>query len=219
LVAALASSLVACQKKKEGNGVVSLTFPARSFSVSGKASQSVGAMSLDFAKVCYLASVTGGSAGDGTIRGCSVPLGITDDRSTSFMAPGSSVELKVNKGAGYTLRIFAYLRDSSTDACPSIGSAFSTSNFSRLYEVAKQKFDMDSDDVTLNVSVTDTSTTLASQYSLPATCTASAAPVGAPILISPNGSKISLSVVEGDGVVRSSSPGNYKLTLVKDGSR
>ncbi len=190
---------------------MSLTFPAANRS-SGK----VGAMSVDFAKVCYLANVTGGIINGTKKSACDVPFGIH----TAFQAPGSASTLTVPRGTGYNLEIFAYSRSSASEACPTLTDESLTGiNLLKLSLVGKTNFNVDAAEVSVTVNVTDPGATVASQFSMPAVCIASFQESGGPILVSTGGLRFYRAVDSSDGVKRVSTTNGFRMVLGKDGSR
>ncbi len=203
--------LVSCQKKNEGSGVVSLTFPA-----ANRSSSKVGALAVDFAKVCYLANVTGGIVAGTKKSECDIPFGIH----TAFQAPESAATLTIPRGTGYSLEIFAYSRTSASEACPTLtGDSLTGINLFKLSLVGKTNFNVDAAEVSVTVNVTDPGATVASQFTMPAVCTAAFQESGGPILVSTGGLRFYRAVDSSDGVKRISTTNGFGMVLGKDGSR
>jgi hypothetical protein len=212
LVAVIACTLISCQKKKEGDGMVSLNFPAASFKASGK----ITALSINFANVCYMANVIGGGISAKKGGSCDVPMGVH----SNFVAPAASTTLLVPRGSGYSIEIFAFARNAGTDPCPTFNSdSISGLDLSKVYLVGKSTFNMDAADVSVDVGVADPGSNVAAMYAMPGTCVASAPPVSGAIITGANGYKLYRSVDESDGPIRISPEHGFGLVLRKDGSQ
>ncbi len=208
VIMAIALTAISCQKKKEGGSRVALNFPNASF--KSKASHSVGAFSINFANVCYLANVVGGSIPQQGST-CDVKLG----KHSAFMKPGSAVEVEVPRGSGYRLEIYAYELATGSDPCP---SSMSSALNPKLYLVGSENFSVDKAEVTVNITVADPGMNVITQNSMPGACTAVAGP-GGPVLTSPGGYVLQRSIGDADGRALTSTITGHKLVLGKDGSK
>lgn len=147
---------------------------------------------------------------------CDIPFGVHTD----FQAPESAATLTVPRGTGYSLEIFAYSRTSASEACPDLnGDSLTGINLSKLSLVGKTNFNVDAAEVSVRVNVTDPGATVASQFTMPAVCSASTQESGGPILVSTGGRRFYRAVDSSDGVKRMSTVNGYGLVLGKDGSR
>jgi hypothetical protein len=204
---------VSCQKKSEGTGSVSFTFPA---STRSSDSAKISTLSVDFSKVCYMANVTGGILTNTKKSACDIPFGIHTD----FQAPESAATLMVPRGTGYTLEIFAYSRNSTSEACPKLsGDSLSGVSLAKLSLVGKTSFNVDAAEVSVTVNVADPAANVATQFTMPAVCTAASEASGGSILISAGGLRYFRPVDSSDGVKRTSVTNGYGLVLGKDGTR
>jgi hypothetical protein len=128
-----------------------------------------------FSPACFAINVTASDIANQKQNTCDVPIGIFQ----GFVAPGATVTVTVPQGHSRKLEIFAYLRTSSADACPSGQSDLGGLDRTRLVRVNDPvTFDAMSAsvDVTVNLNNPGNSQNLISQYSLPKSCVPPTAP-------------------------------------------
>ena len=155
-----------------GGSSVSITFPK----AAEKSSQHGLAQGLstgyDFSRSCYAVNVTGSGITSTTLS-CSMP--VADFQ--GFVGPGDSISINVPNGTARKLEVFSYLRASSSDPCPTSNAGFHGLDVTKISRVGQvDSFDTLVPVVNLTVDLVDPgTTTVVSQYSLPAVCTATSA--------------------------------------------
>lgn len=133
----------------------------------------------DFSRACFAVNVTASDIPTRVNSTCDVPTGIF----VGFVKPGATLTLSVPNGSARKLEIIAFKRSSSADPCPENRANLAGLGLSRLARVGLvSSFDALQPEVTLDVTLSSPTGTLASQYAMPVSC----APKVAPSLFSAN---------------------------------
>ncbi len=167
------TGFVGCGSKKATDSArVTLSFPKIDAKTAQSKSESAAA-SYDFSLACFAISVTASDitpSGGGT---CDIAVGIF----YGFAAPGTSVSLVVPSGSARKMEVFAYRRTSLSETCPTGKTNLKDLEIERLSRVGViSSFDVSPPEVSVNITLTEPSGNVVSQYSLPTSCL----PVSAP---------------------------------------
>lgn len=121
-------------------------------------------------KMCYAVNVTGSGMGD-TPSSCGPTMGTFK----GFVEPSGSIEIELPYGSGRTIELFGYLKAAGdTSPCPGFGGGWSPDFVNNSYVLgSKPNVSMLSPTVEVEVEITfpGVSSTIASQLSLPSSCT------------------------------------------------
>ena len=160
-----------CTAKNDRSSKLVIRLPSAN-DLRGKVSTS----SSDFDLACFAVNISGSDIP--TTKApttCDLPTGVF----AGLAAPGSELSLSVPRGTRRSLEIFAYFRASATEPCRSAVGGFGTLNRTKIVRVGRvDAFDVLNDEVSVEVSISAPAagTSIITQYSLPAVCTATAAP-------------------------------------------
>lgn len=130
----------------------------------------VSTLTVGLDQACFAVNISGSEIPPAkAATSCDLPLSVF----SGMAAPGSELSLEVPRGPKRTLEIFAYLRDSTAQPCPTLTNGFSDLDRAKIVRVGRlDSFDVMNDEVTVEVSITTppAGTSIVTQYSLPATC-------------------------------------------------
>lgn len=162
--------LSACSPKNDsGSSSLTLNLPTAEQLKAAKplAAQKIAAADLDFAKACFMVSITGEGIVDSAKAKCDVPSGVF----AGSAAPGGKLEIDVVKGTKRKIEVFAYFRSSASTPCVKRESInqFDPGSVAR---VGSKIADLvqDRETVDIDISLPAAGQTLVSQYGLPAFC-------------------------------------------------
>ena len=158
------SLLIGCGTSQSSTSAhLSVSFPQAAIQAASSSSST-----YDFSRACFAINVTSSDIPSAKKNSCDVSRGIFQ----GFVAPGGSVTLTVPKGSARKLEVFSYLRASAAASCQSLVDfgSFAPNKITRVGLVPT--FDTQTDNVTLDVTLTApaTSDNLVTQYSLASTC-------------------------------------------------
>lgn len=223
-------ALSACSKN-EGTSSVSFRIPSvTELEARGvPQSKSVTALGIpdatrNWAYACFLVNVTGPEIASVSAAQCDISLGkFAGSVPPSTSVSDSKLSLQVPKGSGRKFEIFAYFRNSTSEACPSNISRLSQMNLDHTARIGSTTVDLAKDEETVDIviQVPGASDSVITQYSLPATCVATGGAIAPSFLRATAGSLVQQTTilngykatvrlgVPGAPVVVS--PGGYKL--------
>jgi hypothetical protein len=171
LIAILVTVILSACSSKNGSGSSSLTLnlPTAEQLKAAKPlnAQKIAAADLDFAKACFMVSITGEGIVDSAKAKCDVPSGVF----AGSAPPGGKLEIDVVKGTKRKIEVFAYFRSSASAPCVKHESInqFDPGSVAR---VGSKIADLvqDRENVDIDISLPAAGQTLVSQYGLPAFC-------------------------------------------------
>jgi hypothetical protein len=156
-------------KSAQQSSKVSVTFPqAQSNRSAVRNLSSVGKLDYNFSLACYAINITAPDIANSAASACGVPVGLF----SGFVAPGTDLTISVPHGTARELQVYAFLRPSAGDSCPTQTSlqGLDLSTVARLGVVSSFDTMSDTVDLTVNLTAPADGTSLASQGLLPATC-------------------------------------------------
>jgi hypothetical protein len=168
--------LAACQRanKEDASSIssVSIAFPTvQQFAASQSKtmSQSVGALAVvDYSKMCLSVQASGaGIVPTEGLASCDWRKGVV----SAVAIPGQTIELEVPKGTNRTFDVYGYLRDNTTDACPTVPAVMTSAVLAKTYLLGRTiGVELSQAQATVNIqlSLPQDTNTVVSQLSLPA---------------------------------------------------
>ena len=188
LVAAIFISAGCSVNSLPSTSRMQIQFPenAQSLSSASKTSSSpssavsASALGFDWNYVCYMVNVTASDIPVNKAAACDIPLGVFQ----GSVAPGGKLSIDVPAGTNRNVDVLVYLKTAVNDPCPNFNSqsgfsTFSRARFFRVGQVSSVDMTAASVQVQVEVSAPATGVSLVSQYRLPSSCSATAAPEGA----------------------------------------
>lgn len=141
------------------------------FLKSSKFSAQTSALSvIDYNLLCFAVNISG-PAIRSTSNACDVERGIT----TGSVAPGNELIVSdVPLGENYTFEIFGLLRNNTSEICPSVNLTTWNHPLVKIYLVGKTKgikLEKQEEEVTITLTMPDSSAHIALQNSFPLSCT------------------------------------------------
>jgi len=176
LILICVSFSLGCSRQVEqgGRSVITIRVPSakNTFNKSG----GVGAMSAmpSDRKACYGINVTGPGI-QGPSNMCHPSAGIM----AGFVEPGVEVSVEVPKGPNRTIELVAYLQNTGDNLpCPGYSPNMPPARLAATYKVGSAVTDVTgpTTEVTITADFPGLANTVASQLSLPASCTVAATP-------------------------------------------
>jgi hypothetical protein len=164
----IALVMSSCSMKDKGDSRVILNLPSAS-----ALSSRVGAFSYSWDRACFAMNITAPDINSPEDATCEVHRGIF----AGTAAPNSELSASVPRGDLRKLELFAYFRNSSAEPCPALNGGFGTLDRKKIVRVGVvESFEVANSEVnlTVNVSLPATGTSVVSQYSMPNSCVASA---------------------------------------------
>ena len=175
-------ALTGCSSADNMSSKLRVQFPpAPTLSAQGGPTTKIAAQGLtDFtwSKVCFTLNVTAVDLKKPIAGLCDVTTGVF----SGSVPAGGELTLDVPRGSARKLEVFAYLRNSSSDPCPTLKDGFQGLDRTRIVRVGLvPSFDVNEPIVTLAVDVTAPvlpADNLIAQYQLPSSCRPVSVPSG-----------------------------------------
>jgi hypothetical protein len=164
---------LSCAKTASEKSAVTIQFPKPP---SGSSSQKLGGGSTpSWAEACFIANISGDGIPAQKSNNCEIETAIF----AGSVAAGGALTLEVPRGENRKLEVFAYFRANSNDPCPTLTGGFGSLDRTQVARIGTNpNFSTNANEVTVPVTVSlpTAGVDLLTQYSLPATCVASANP-------------------------------------------
>ena len=220
VLGAMALLMVSCGLVKPMSGedaTVRIRFPAVSTSNELRKPDSVGTLAAaDFAKSCFIVNVTGSGITAGMNPDAPVASGVNCDIKRGVfkgtVKPGDQIAITVPYGTARRLEVFAYQRDSETDACPALGPDFGKLSKEKIIRVGLvETFDTTARDVTVPVELRmpASNVNIITQYGMSLACVSPTTPFGG---------RGSAGITLGSGSLKSAS-NRYRVEMSVSGLR
>jgi hypothetical protein len=168
---------IACSPKSDDGSKVRIQFPAAPSLSSMKRDKvsnlvsTLGLSDFSWSKVCFAVNVTASDIVKPVTPTptCEIPVGIF----SGSVPPGGEISLSIARGSARKLEVFVYLRNSSSDPCPSLQNGFGSLDHSRISRVGfVSSFEVKDPTLDLPVDVSQPASgdDLVAQYQLPSSC-------------------------------------------------